>query len=99
MEQYELVRVTGMRYLGGYRLWLRFSDGAEGEIDLEDELWGEVFEPLKDPSYFAQVKLDFDTVRWPNDADLAPEFLRANIQPVAVSHAGEAAEPAPSDVR
>jgi hypothetical protein len=94
---YELVWVTEARYLGGFRLWLRFSDGAEGEIDLERELWGEVFEPLKDPSYFAKVKLNDDlrTVAWPNGADLSPEFLRTNIQPVGASHAdGAAALPA-----
>lgn len=99
MEQFELVHVTGVRYLGGYRLWLQFSDGAEGEIDLEGELWGEVFEPLKDPAFFALAKLDLDTVTWPNGADLAPEFLRANIQEAAASGVGAAAEPPPSEAR
>lgn len=98
---YELVEVTEARHLGGYRVWLRFSDGAEGEIDLEAELWGEVFEPLKDPAYFALVELDPEarTIVWPNGADLAPEFLRTNIQPSTVSRAGTAAEPAPSRTR
>jgi hypothetical protein len=34
--------------LGGHRVWLRFDDGLEGEIDLAGELRGEVFEPLRD---------------------------------------------------
>ncbi len=95
MEEYELVYVVEARYLGGYVLWLRFSDGAEGEIDLEGELWGEVFEPLKDPAYFAQVRLDpeLDTVAWPNGADLAPEFLRAGIRPSAASRPRATPEP------
>lgn len=98
-ECYELVWVTEARYLGGYRLWLSFSDGAEGEIDLEGELWGEVFEPLKDPAYFAKLRFDPDlrTVVWPNGADLAPEFLRTNIQEPAVSHVDAVAEPTRSD--
>ena len=101
MEHYELVHVTGVRYLGDYRLWLQFSDGAEGEIDLEGELWGEVFEPLKDPAYFAKVRLDADirTVTWPNGADLSPEFLRTNIQPAGASHAESAAALPASRVR
>ena len=48
------------------------------ELDLEAELWGEVFEPLRDVNLFRQVRFDPDseTVVWPNGADLAPEFLR-----------------------
>jgi len=41
------------------------------------ELHGEVFEPLRDPEVFAQVKINPETgtIEWPNGADLAPEFL------------------------
>jgi len=42
-----LPRVTGARYVSAYTVWLRFSDGAEGEVDLSTELHGEVFEPLR----------------------------------------------------
>ena len=39
--------------------------------------WKGVFEPLRDPTYFATVKVDPEsaTVVWPNVADLAPETL------------------------
>lgn len=30
-----------------YRLWIHFTDGTEDEIDLKDELWGDMFEPLR----------------------------------------------------
>ncbi len=61
----------------GYRLWLRFNDGTSGTVDMSDELWGPMFEPLKDKTLFAQAALDpeLETVTWPNGADLAPEFL------------------------
>ena len=40
---------------GDYRLWLRFSDGTEGVIDLGPELdFRGVFAPLRDPHYFAR---------------------------------------------
>ena len=66
------------RHLGGHRIWLRFDDGVEGEIDLATDLWGEVFEPLRDPSYFARFSVD-DTLVWPNGADFAPEFLYERV--------------------
>jgi hypothetical protein len=42
--------VIEARYLEDYKIWLRFEDGSEGEVDLEGELHGEVFEPLRDSS-------------------------------------------------
>ena len=38
-------------------VWIRFSDGSEGEVDLGGELDGEVFEPLKDKRLFRAVTL------------------------------------------
>jgi hypothetical protein len=74
----EMLRVTAANYLDDYRLWLQFSDGTAGEADLSAVLWGPVFEPLKDKSFFSQVKFDpeMETVVWPNGADLAPEYLK-----------------------
>ena len=64
-------------YAGDYKIRLSFEDGTIGEIDLEDELWGEVFEPLKDVALFRDFQVDPElrTVVWSNGADLAPEFL------------------------
>ncbi|MCA9757791.1 MAG: DUF2442 domain-containing protein [Candidatus Eisenbacteria bacterium] len=64
-----------------YVLRLIFADGKQGEIDLESELWGEVFEPLRDPAMFARFVLDreLNTITWPTGADLAPEFLYEGI--------------------
>ena len=41
------------------------------------QLWGEVFEPLKDTDVFRCFRVDteLDTIVWPTGADLAPEFL------------------------
>jgi hypothetical protein len=73
-----VVQVVEARYRGGHRLWLRFDDGVEGEVDLGEELDGEVFEPLRDPEYFAHYRVD-ETVVWPNGADFAPEFLHDRV--------------------
>lgn len=66
-----------------YVVWVRFRDGTEGEIDLEPELWGRVFEPLADPDEFKRLTLDseLNTLVWPNGADFAPEFLYQKLCP------------------
>ena len=72
-----VMHVTSVEPVKGYRLRLTFEDGMTGEIDLADELWGPVFEPLRDPALFKQVSIDevCGTVVWPNGADFAPEWL------------------------
>ena len=76
-----LTRITAARYLGGHSVWLRFSDGLDGTVNLSQDLAGEVFEPLRDAAFFAQVKLhpELHTLVWPNGADFAPEFLREKL--------------------
>ena len=80
-----LTRIATARYLGGHSVWLRFSDGLEGTINLSQELAGEIFEPLRDEAFFAQVELhpELHTLVWPNGADFAPEFLREKVLLVA----------------
>ena len=69
-----LVHVVQARHVAAHRVWVRFDDGVEGEIDLAAELGGDVFAPLRDAAYFATFRVD-DTLTWPNGADFAPEFL------------------------
>ena len=69
-----------MEYLNDYRLRLRFNNGVEGVVDLQAELYGEVFETLRDTRLFRQVFLTSRTVEWPNGADFAPEFLLSLVQ-------------------
>ena len=75
-------RLIETRYVRGFVLWLRFSDGSEGEVDLAGELSGPIFEPLRDPAYFRSFQLDpeFHTIVWPNGADIAPEFLYERVR-------------------
>ena len=65
-----------------YRLRLKFEDGIEGDVDLQDlvEFVG-VFEALKNVVFFNEVRVDPDlgTVVWPNGADLDPLVLYSHI--------------------
>lgn len=79
-----MVRISQVQALPGYRLYVEFSDGLSGEVELSDRLFGSVFEPLRDPSRFAEVTVDeFGAVCWPNGADLAPDALHSRLQKIA----------------
>ena len=77
MAMPELVDVTAVEVIGDHRLRLAFDDGSAGDVSFVDDDFRGVFEPLRDPAYFAQVKLDHElgTITWPNGADVAPETL------------------------
>ena len=69
------LHVICVEYLDKYQLKLTFNNGIEGIVDLEQELYGEIFEPLKAKSLFQKVFVTSRTIEWPNGADFAPEFL------------------------
>jgi len=72
-----LPRVASVEPLDGFVLRLHFTDGLVGEVAVEADLWGPVFEPLRDPGLFRQVTVDpeLGTIVWPNGADMDPDVL------------------------
>jgi hypothetical protein len=83
-----LPNVVAVSQTGPYRLRLRFDDGADGEIDIKATVSFEgVFEPLSDPEFFSQVRVDPEsgTIVWPNGADLDPLVLHSRVtgQPIS----------------
>lgn len=78
----EMIRVTEVEPLGGFVLRLRFNDDSERAIDLEEELYGPIFEPLKaDPDLFRAVKIEGQSIAWPNGADVDPDVLHGSEVP------------------
>jgi Protein of unknown function (DUF2442) len=73
------IRVEAVEPVRGYVLRLMFSDGTTRDVDLEPDLWGPVFEPLRDHELFRQVAVDSElgTIVWPNGADMDPDGLHA----------------------
>ena len=76
-----LARIIEAQYVCDFTVWLRFDDGAEGEVDLSKELTGPIFKPLRDVEFFRRLQLhpELRTLVWPNGADFAPEFLRDRL--------------------
>lgn len=74
-------RIVDAKARANYRLWLRFTDGAEGEVDLSFLVGQGVFARWNDPAEFARVRVDptIRTVSWPGDIDLDPDVLYARL--------------------
>ncbi len=79
--------VRNVKYISGYKLLLTFENNSQRLVNLEQELDGEIFEPLKDIEYFKTVRVnsDLDTIVWDNGADMAPEFLYEISVPISES--------------
>jgi Protein of unknown function (DUF2442) len=70
------------RATGDHRLYIRFEDGVDGEIDLDGLIdFSGVFELLSRPEELAKVMVDpeIGTICWPNGADLDPDVLYAEL--------------------
>ena len=72
-----IVHVKEATLVGPYSLELVFDNDVHKRVNLRRELYGPIFEPLRDPAYFAQVFVDPNslTITWPNGADFAPDYL------------------------
>jgi hypothetical protein len=78
-----MIWVTEAKALPDFRLWVRFSDDTEGEINLKDFIARDarpVVTALRDPLVFSALRVDMDTVVWDNGFDLAPEFLHTQAK-------------------
>ena len=75
--------ITFVKPLKNYKLHLRFEDDQEGIVDIQQQIkFTGVFESLKNPDYFAQVKVnpELGTIQWPNGADLDPDVLYTALE-------------------
>lgn len=71
-----MFKLVGVRPLGGYRVWLRYADGTEGEVDLSDFAGRGVFKAWTDRRVFESVEIDESgALVWPGNIDLCPDAL------------------------
>ena len=75
------LEVTKAKYVENHKIWLEFNNEKSGIVDLENDLWGKVFEPLKDVNYFKNFVISdiSNTLEWQNGADFAHEFLYSKL--------------------
>ena len=71
-----MVRPTEVKALANFRIWLRYDDGTEGEVDLSDLAGRGVFKSWSDPAFFNAVRLaSHGAIAWGSDIDLCPDAM------------------------
>jgi hypothetical protein len=77
MSTHAIYKILDVAVIGPNTLKIWFDDGMERVIDFSDILHGPIYAPLRDPQFFAQVRIDPEThtLVWPNGADFDPETL------------------------
>lgn len=79
--EFKKAKIVACRPCPNYRVWIRFDDGLEGEVDLSHLVGKGVFEAWKSDDFFNQVRVDSKshTLTWGEDIDLDPYVLREKI--------------------
>lgn len=75
-----MVRPTSVKALPNFRIWLRYSDGVEGEVDLADLAGRGVFAPWNDQTFFNSVRLGaHGAIEWSPEIDICPDSMYLRI--------------------
>ncbi len=65
-----------LKLLDNYHVWLRFSDGVEGEADFSNKPQTGVYSAWADDENFRRVKTgDWGELTWDDQIDFCPDAL------------------------
>ena len=75
------IKVSGVRILKDWKLWIRFSTGEAKVYDFKPMLEYEAFKPLKNYDLFKEAYIDYGVLVWNDgDIDISPEELYENSE-------------------
>jgi hypothetical protein len=79
---FKRAKIIACKARPNYRVWMRFDDGLEGEVDLSDLVGKGVFKAWKSIEFFnrVHVAVKTDTLTWDDEIDLDPYVLREKIE-------------------
>jgi hypothetical protein len=71
-----MIEISEVRVIKGHLVQLVLTNGDVVERDLDDLLWGPVFDPIRsDEAFFRLIRVDDGVLTWPGDVDIAPETV------------------------
>ncbi len=74
-----MIRLVQVRALPGYKLWVRFDDATEGEVDLSHLVGKGVFAAWNDYRVFEQVRIESGAISWADQIDICPDTVYMSI--------------------
>jgi hypothetical protein len=76
-----MIKITAVRALPKFKIWIKFQDGQAGTVDLSDLAGKGVFSKWNEPGFFDAVFIDQEThaVAWPGGIDLCPDSLYEDV--------------------
>jgi hypothetical protein len=77
-----LIDVINVKPKDNFMLLLKFENGEEKEFDCKPLFDKKPFQKLKDKYFFDKAKIEFGTVVWSDDIDIAPETLYLESMPL-----------------
>ena len=78
-----MIQVNFVQAVSNFGLVLTFNKGERWRFDMRPYLHYPVFRRLENPGYFSLARVDYGTVTWPGDIDIAPETLYNHSTPLA----------------
>ena len=79
-----MIEVNSVVAAPDFGLLLTFTSGERRRFDMRPYLHYPVFRRLKNPGFFSLARVDYGTVTWPGDIDIAPETLYERSIPLDV---------------
>ena len=81
-EKEPVIKISGVRPMEDFKLWLRFSTGEAKVFDFKPLLEKPAFAPLADRAVFNGVYIDYGVTVWNNgNIDISPKFVYDNAIP------------------
>jgi hypothetical protein len=75
-----MFQLIDVRPLPAHKLFLRYDDGVEGEVDLSDLVGRGVFARLDEPGEFEKVTIGpSGEIQWNGEIDLCPDAMYLRI--------------------
>ena len=82
------IKISGIRAMDNYLLWIRFNTGEARVFDFKPLLDSPAFAPLADKAVFRDVYIDYGIPVWNDgDIDISPEYLYENSVPQGAASA------------
>ena len=83
-----MILVDSVEAVPDYGLLLTFNSGERRRFDMRPYLRYPVFRRLENQAYFSLARVDYGTVTWPGNIDIAPETLYDDSIPLDSAAAG-----------